>query len=120
MNTPRRVFTALLIVGLGMACQKLDTVDVPTSSPNPPVPNLPSPQPGGTVILGLPATPTPIPPNTPTPSTTPATTPTPSSSASCTLAAMPEGSPCRAEAPSFLAQVETAQADVRRTRPDLF
>ena len=33
---------------------------------------------------------------------------------------MPEGSPCRAEAPSFLAQVETAQADVRRTRPDLF
>jgi hypothetical protein len=33
---------------------------------------------------------------------------------------MPEGSPCRAEAPTFLPQVETAQADVRRTRPDLF
>ena len=33
---------------------------------------------------------------------------------------MPEGSPCRAEAPSFQTQVETAQADVLRTRPDLF
>ena len=33
---------------------------------------------------------------------------------------MPEGSPCRAEAPSFLLQVEAAQSDVRRTRPDLF
>lgn len=33
---------------------------------------------------------------------------------------MPEGSPCRAESPSFQAQVEAAQADVLRTRPDLF
>ena len=33
---------------------------------------------------------------------------------------MPEGSPCRAETPSFQVQVETAQAEVLRTRPDLF
>ncbi|MEO6402967.1 MAG: hypothetical protein ABIP62_13245 [Vicinamibacteria bacterium] len=33
---------------------------------------------------------------------------------------MPDGSPCAAEAPTFLAQVESAQADVLRTRPDLF
>ena len=33
---------------------------------------------------------------------------------------MPEGSPCRTESPSFQAQVEAAQADVFRTRPDLF
>ena len=33
---------------------------------------------------------------------------------------MPEGSPCRAESPSFQAQVEAAQAEVLRTRPDLF
>ena len=33
---------------------------------------------------------------------------------------MPEGSPCRAESPSFQAQVESAQADVLKNRPDLF
>jgi len=33
---------------------------------------------------------------------------------------MPEGSPCREEAPSFQAQVESAQAEVQRNRPDLF
>jgi len=33
---------------------------------------------------------------------------------------MPEGSPCQAEAPSFQAQVESAQAEVQRNRPDLF
>jgi hypothetical protein len=33
---------------------------------------------------------------------------------------MPEGAPCRAETASFQAQVELAQADVARTRPDLF
>ena len=34
--------------------------------------------------------------------------------------AMPEGSPCRSESPSFLGLVEAAQAEVLRTRPDLF
>jgi hypothetical protein len=33
---------------------------------------------------------------------------------------MPEGSPCRQETPTFQAQVESAQAEVQRNRPDLF
>jgi len=103
-----------------LACQKLDQVEVPTSNPNPPVPALPSPGPSGTIIL-QPGSPTPSP--TPKPSTVPS--PSPSGGATpnqgtCSLAAMPEGSPCRAETPSFQAQVEAAQAEVLRTRPDLF
>jgi hypothetical protein len=51
------------------------------------------------------------------PSPTGSTSP---SAGSCSLPPLPEGSPCQAESPSFQAQVELAQADVRRNRPDLF
>lgn len=101
-----------------VACQKLGQVDPPTTNPNPPV-TLPSAAPTGSVIIGLPGSPTPTPSASVTPSATPAPTSTPSTQ-SCTLAAMPEGSPCKAETPSFQAQVEAAQAEVLRTRPDLF
>lgn len=33
---------------------------------------------------------------------------------------MPDGAPCSVETPSFQAQVEAAQAEVFRNRPDLF
>lgn len=111
-----------LAIGAAAACQKLNQVDAPATNPNPPVGNLPSPQPGGTVIVGLPGgspTPTATPGSSPTPTASPAGTATPTGPA-CTLAAMPEGSPCKAEGPSFQAQVEAAQAEVLRTRPDLF
>lgn len=119
------LFGLLLVLVLAAACKKLGQVDVPATNPNPPIGNLPSPSPGGTVIIGRPSTPTP----TPTPAASPGASPSPTSSATpssspnagtCSLAAMPEGSPCRAETPSFLAQVEAAQAEVARTRPDFF
>lgn len=111
---------ALLLVSAA-AC-KLDRVDTPTTNPNPPVGPLPSPQPGGSVVVGLPGgspTVTPTPTSSPAPSASPTGTSTPGAG-SCSLAPMPEGAPCRAESPSFQAQVEAAQADVLRTRPDLF
>lgn len=112
----------LLAAGVITACQKLNQVDAPATNPNPPIGNLPSPQPGGTVIVGLPGgspTPTATPGSSPTPTASPVGTATPTSPA-CTLAAMPEGSPCKAESPTFQAQVEAAQAEVLRSRPDLF
>ncbi len=113
---------ALLLLASLPACKKLDQVDVPVTNPNPPVGNLPSPGPTGSVVIGNPnATPTPRPSATPGASPTATATGTPSpNSSTCALAAMPEGSPCRAENPSFQTQVENAQADVLRTRPDLF
>jgi len=109
-----------LVLSSMIACSKLGQVDVPTTNPNPPVGTLPSPGPTGSVIL-LPGgpTPTPIPQATSSPSASPAASATPSQG-SCSLAPMPDGAPCRAESPAFLAQLETAQADVLRTRPDLF
>jgi len=109
----------LLLVSV-TACRKLDQVDVPTTNPNPPVGAIPSPVPGGTVVL-QPGSPSPSP--TPPPSSSPTASPTGSATpnqGTCSLAPMPEGSPCREETPSFQTQVETAQADIRRTRPDLF
>ena len=127
MTTPRQgaiarflALSTILLVSVS-AC-KLDRVDTPTTNPNPPVGPLPSPQPVGSVVVGLPTgspTPTPPPTSSPAPTASPVGTPTPSAG-SCSLAPMPEGSPCREETPSFLAQVEATQADVLRTRPDLF
>ena len=114
---------ALLLVAASPACKKLDQVDVPTTNPNPPVGNIPSPQPGGTVVLGNPnPTPPPQPSSSPasSPAATPGSTPQSPNSSSCSLSSMPEGSPCRQETPSFQVQVESAQAEVQRTRPDLF
>lgn len=116
----------LVCVCAPIACKRLDQVELPSTNPNPPVGNLPSPQPGGTVVIGLPSgSPTPTPTVTPSPGSSPAPSATATVTAtptagSCTLAPMPDGSPCAAEAPTFLAQVESAQADVLRTRPDLF
>ena len=114
---------AFLLIAASPACKKLDQVDVPATNPNPPVGNLPSPQPGGTVVVGNP-NPTPPPPPSSSPGSSPAATPgsTPQSpnSATCSLSTMPEGSPCRAETPSFQVQIESAQAEVQRNRPDLF
>ena len=120
-NAPRALFAFALLLAVSSACQKLDSVDVPTTNPNPPVAPLPSALPTGSVILN-PGSPTPRPTGSATPTTSPTTSPTstPASGNTCSLAPMPEGSPCRAEVPSFQVQVETAQADVRRTRPDLF
>lgn len=114
-----RVAVLLFLV---TGCKKLGQVDVPATNPNPAVGALPSPAPAGSVVIGLPtATPTATPNASPSTSPRPSPVPTaPPSAAACTLPAMPEGSPCRAEAPSFQAQVEAAQADVLRTRPDLF
>jgi len=111
---------ALLLIPAS-ACKKLDQVDVPTTNPNPPVGTLPSPAPTGSIVIGLPTTPTPIP--SPRPSSSPTASPVASASpaaGSCSLAPLPDGSPCRAETPSFQAQVEAAQAEVLRSRPDLF
>ena len=119
------VFGLLLLLALGAACKKLGQVDVPATNPNPPVGPLPSAVPSGTVVIGGPGTPRP----TATPAASPGASPSPTGSAtpssspgsaSCSLAAMPEGSPCREEAPTFLAQVEAAQAEVARLRPDFF
>src|SRR6185295_5871880 len=66
-----------------------------------------------------PPTPTPPPTGSPVPTPSPAASASPSAG-SCNLSPMPDGAPCRAESPSFQTQVETAQADVKRTRPDLF
>lgn len=105
------------------ACKKLDQVDVPVTNPNPPV-TLPSAQPTGSVIIGVPTprpTPTPSPGSSPSPAPNP--TPTPSSTPSansCNLPSRPDGSPCTPESPSFQVQLEAAQAEVLRTRPDLF
>lgn len=121
------VFGLLLVLAAGAACKKLGQVDVPATNPNPPVGPLPSAAPSGTVTIGQPSTPTPTP--TATPAGSPGASPSPTSSAtptstpgsaSCSLAAMPEGSPCREESPSFQAQVEAAQAEVARLRPDFF
>ena len=132
VNTHKTALTwFLLVAALSMipgACKKLSQVETPGINPNPPVGNLPSPSPGGSVGVGLPSptpgtTPTPGPTTSPTPTPTTSATPAPTSSpgaAACTLASLPDGSPCRAETPSFQAQVESAQADVLRTRPDLF
>ena len=109
-----------LFLGL-VACKKLDQVSVPTTNPNPPIPTLPSPGPSASVVPIPNTTPTAPPPPSSSPTPTGSVSPTPSpSSGTCNLPPMPEGAPCRAEAPSFQAQVEAAQADVLRTRPDLF
>ena len=115
----RLIALAALVSILPTACKKLDQVDLPTANPNPPVGAIPSPQPTGSVILGPvgTATPTPSPGTSPTASPTATVTPT---AGSCSLPALPDGSPCQAETPSFQAQVESAQAEVLRTRPDLF
>jgi len=128
MNTTRSGATARL-VALGalvllsvIACKKLDQVEVPGTNPNPPVGALPSPSPVGTVVLqpGSPtSSPTPAPQPSSAPTASPAGSATPNQG-SCSLSPMPEGSPCREETPSFQAQVEAAQAEVLRTRPDLF
>ncbi len=129
MNTPRQraigpwaALGALFLLS-ATAC-KLDQVDVPATNPNPPVGALPSPSPLGSVVLqpGSPnSTPTPAPQPSSAPTASPSGSATPNpNQGSCSLTPMPEGSPCRAEAPAFLAQVEAAQADVLRTRPDLF
>jgi hypothetical protein len=117
-------FTALgaLVLLSVIACKKLDQVDVPGTNPNPPVGALPSPSPGGTIVLqpGQPgSTPTPAPQPSSAPTASPAGSATPNQG-TCSLAPMPDGSPCKAESASFQAQVEAAQADVLRTRPDLF
>lgn len=122
---PARVLLiAAILFFAPIGCKKLNQVEVPGTNPNPPVGNLPSPSPGGSITVGLP-TPTPSP--TPTagpsasPSPKPSATPSPTpGTASCSLPPMPEGSPCRAETASFQTQVEAAQAEVLRTRPDLF
>jgi len=128
MTTSRPGATARL-VALGalallsvIGCKKLDQVEVPGTNPNPPVGALPSPSPAGSVVLqpGSPgSTPTPAPQPTSAPTASPTGSATPNQG-SCSLTAMPEGSPCREEKASFQAQVEAAQADVLRTRPDLF
>ena len=116
----RPLALGVLVLLTVLACKKLDQVETPTTNPNPPVPPLPSPGPTGTIIIiGQPGSPTPTPQPPTAPSPTPGATATPSQG-SCSLASMPEGSPCRAESPSFQAQVEAAQAEVLRTRPDLF
>ncbi|MEO8358933.1 MAG: hypothetical protein ABI672_02790 [Vicinamibacteria bacterium] len=72
------------------------------------------------------ATPTPTPraSATPTATPTPAATPTPSGSASCTLPARPDcgNSGCCNEGgtPLFNAQINDAQAELERSRPDIF
>ena len=117
----RALALAALLLLPASACKKLDQVDVPTTNPNPPVGTLPSPAPTGSIVIGLPTTPTPTP--SPRPSSSPTASPVASASpaaGSCSLAPMPDGSPCRAEAPIFQAQVEAAQAEVLRSRPDLF
>ena len=101
------------------ACKKLDQVEIPTTNPNPPV-SIPSPGPAVSVLPGAPNTsPTPTPQTTPGPSPSPGGTATPNPG-TCSLAPQSDGSPCRAEAPAFQAQVEAAQADVLKNRPDLF
>ena len=119
--TAQTLVTLLIAIAVVVTgCKRLDQVDVPSTNPNPPVGALPSPQPGGSVIIGQP---NPSPTATVPPASSPVPSPTGTASpsaGSCSLASMPEGSPCRAEAPSFQAQVEAAQADVLRTRPDLF
>jgi hypothetical protein len=118
--TPRPLAVAVLALLAMASCQKLDQVEVPTANPNPPT-VIPSPGPVGTPPVLQPGTPSPSasPQPSSAPTATPSSTATPSQG-SCSLTPMPEGSPCQAESPSFLAQVETAQADVLRTRPDLF
>lgn len=120
--TARLAALGALVLLSAISCKKLDQVDVPGTNPNPPVGALPSPSPGGTVVLqpGTPtASPTPVPQPSSAPTASPAGSATPTQG-SCSLSPMPEGSPCREEKPSFQAQVEAAQADVLRTRPDLF
>lgn len=120
VSAPSSIALLVVIILAATGCKKLDQVDVPATNPNPPVGSLPSPQPGGTVVIGLPtASPTATVPPSSSPTPSPAGTASPTAG-SCSLAPMPEGSPCRAETPSFQAQVEAAQADVLRTRPDLF
>lgn len=114
----RLVLLAAAAALLVTACKKLEQVEVPGTNPNPPVGALPTPPPAGEIVL-LPGSPTPRPSASPTVSATPGPTATPGSS-SCSLPSQPDGSPCQAESPSFLAQVEAAQAEVSRTRPDLF
>jgi hypothetical protein len=120
-STARTVAMIGVVLLAAASCKKLSQVEIPTTNPNPPVPTLPSPQPGVSVVPGLPGS-SPSPTATPRPgaSPTPAATPSPSGGGSCSLASMPDGSPCAGETPSFLVQVEAAQAEVRRNRPDLF
>ena len=127
MIAPRRgallrpLAAVVVVLASVVACQKLDQVDIPTSNPNPPVGPLPSPGPVGSVVPIPNATATPAGTPPPSSSPTPAGTATPSNpGATCNLAPLPDGSPCQGESPSFLTQVETAQADVLRTRPDHF
>lgn len=118
----RLIGVSLFILLLPAACKKLGQIDVPATTPNPPEGALPSPQPTGSVVIGAPnssPTPTPPPTSSPTPTSSPSPTQSPSA-ASCSLPALPDGSPCRLETPTFQLQVEAAQAEVLRTRPDLF
>ena len=61
---------------------------------------------------------------TPTPTATPVATPTPSAAGSCTLPTRPDcgNSGCCEEggSPMFNGQINDAQADLERTRPDIF
>jgi len=120
----RTLGLAVLVLISILTCKKLGQVDIPSTNPNPPVAALPSAQPTGSVVIGLPSpAPTTTPPPNASPTASPAATPVATASptaSSCTLTAMPAGSPCRAESASFQGQVEAAQAEVARTRPDLF
>ena len=62
--------------------------------------------------------------STPTPTPTPVATPTPAAAASCTLPTRPDcgNSGCCEEggSPMFNGQINDAQADLERTRPDIF
>ena len=120
-GAPARRFALGALVLLSVIACKLDQVDVPGTNPNPPVSALPSPVPTESVVLqpGSPSSPTPVPQPSSAPTASPIGSPTPNQG-TCSLTPMPEGSPCREETPSFQAQVEAAQAEVLRTRPDLF
>lgn len=81
------------------------------------VPNLSAP--------GAPVTtPTPVPTATPAPTPTPAATPTPTSGLTCRLPSLPDcgNSGCCSEGGTalFNAQINDAQAELERTRPDIF
>lgn len=105
---------ALLAFAAAGACGRLPEVEIPTELVNPPAPSIPPPPSPGE---------SPSPRPSPSPGASPTPAPSPSSSppaGSCSLPAQPDGSPCRAETPSFQSQVEEAQARVRRDRPDLF
>jgi len=117
----RRVVFVLVGVFLVVACSKLPETSLPTSIEPLGLPVPPDPGPSDD-SPGLPPSdePDPAPDADPSPTATPQPTPTPvPSNGSCSLAPMPDGSPCAEETPSFEQEVATAQAIVARDRPDL-